>query len=259
MTSPQRYDRIAFVASGSAEAQDALAQLDQDVRQPRRRRCRCRGGARRRWIDAADAAPAHALGQADLRHASRHRRLPDERIHRARSAHAAGGGAGIPDQPAADARHRRSRRGAPASRDQRGRTVSPDQSGGASAHPDRRARAHGGIDRRRHPGGDAGRLDRLQSLGAGADPADQRGTAGADPDRSVPPAALARRPPPQHRLRGDRGARGRQAPGRRRGRPRRVRDVRRVEVLSDRTISMRMLFDPGHSLEERILREQFGY
>src|SRR5215468_1425475 len=38
-----------------------------------------------------------------------------------------------------------------------------------------------------------------------------------------------------------------------------VRDVRRVEVLSDKTISMRMLFDPGHSLEERILREQFGY
>ena len=38
-----------------------------------------------------------------------------------------------------------------------------------------------------------------------------------------------------------------------------VRRVRRVEVLSDKTISMRMLFDPGHSLEERILREQFGY
>ena len=37
-----------------------------------------------------------------------------------------------------------------------------------------------------------------------------------------------------------------------------VRDVQRVEVLSDKTISMRMLFDPGHSLEERILREQFG-
>ena len=37
-----------------------------------------------------------------------------------------------------------------------------------------------------------------------------------------------------------------------------VRNVRRVEVLSDKTISMRMLFDPGHSLEERILREQFG-
>ena len=38
-----------------------------------------------------------------------------------------------------------------------------------------------------------------------------------------------------------------------------VRDVRRVEVLSDKTISMRMLFDPGHSLEERILSEQFGF
>jgi NAD+ kinase len=38
-----------------------------------------------------------------------------------------------------------------------------------------------------------------------------------------------------------------------------VRDVGRVEVLSDKTISMRMLFDPGHSLEERILREQFAY
>jgi NAD+ kinase len=37
-----------------------------------------------------------------------------------------------------------------------------------------------------------------------------------------------------------------------------ARDVCRVEVLSDKTISIRMLFDPGHSLEERILREQFG-
>jgi NAD+ kinase len=38
-----------------------------------------------------------------------------------------------------------------------------------------------------------------------------------------------------------------------------ARNVRRVEVISDKTISMRMLFDPGHSLEERILSEQFGY
>jgi NAD+ kinase len=37
-----------------------------------------------------------------------------------------------------------------------------------------------------------------------------------------------------------------------------VRHVRRVEVVADRSISMQMLFDPGHSLEERILREQFG-
>ena len=38
-----------------------------------------------------------------------------------------------------------------------------------------------------------------------------------------------------------------------------ARDVRRVEVISDNSIAMRMLFDPGHSLEERILSEQFGY
>lgn len=37
-----------------------------------------------------------------------------------------------------------------------------------------------------------------------------------------------------------------------------VRHVKRVEVVTDRSISMQMLFDPGHSLEERILREQFG-
>jgi NAD+ kinase len=37
-----------------------------------------------------------------------------------------------------------------------------------------------------------------------------------------------------------------------------VRHVQRVEVVTDRSISLQMLFDPGHSLEERILREQFG-
>jgi NAD+ kinase len=37
-----------------------------------------------------------------------------------------------------------------------------------------------------------------------------------------------------------------------------ARDVRRVEVVSDKSIAIKMLFDPGHSLEERILREQFG-
>jgi NAD+ kinase len=38
-----------------------------------------------------------------------------------------------------------------------------------------------------------------------------------------------------------------------------VRDVRSVDIDMDRNISMNMLFDPGHSLDERILREQFGY
>ncbi len=38
-----------------------------------------------------------------------------------------------------------------------------------------------------------------------------------------------------------------------------VRSVRSVDVRMDHGISMHMLFDPGHSLDERILREQFGY
>ena len=38
-----------------------------------------------------------------------------------------------------------------------------------------------------------------------------------------------------------------------------VRSVRSVEISMDRNASMNMLFDPGHSLDERILREQFGY
>jgi NAD+ kinase len=37
-----------------------------------------------------------------------------------------------------------------------------------------------------------------------------------------------------------------------------ARHVKRVEVFTDRDIAMRLMFDPGHSLEERILREQFG-
>jgi NAD+ kinase len=38
-----------------------------------------------------------------------------------------------------------------------------------------------------------------------------------------------------------------------------VRAVASVEVVMDRKIAIPMLFDPGHSLDERILREQFGY
>ena len=38
-----------------------------------------------------------------------------------------------------------------------------------------------------------------------------------------------------------------------------VRDVARVEVSMDRSVDLVMLHDPGHSLDERILREQFGY
>lgn len=38
-----------------------------------------------------------------------------------------------------------------------------------------------------------------------------------------------------------------------------VRAVHSVEINMDHSASMHMLFDPGHSLEERILSEQFGY
>jgi NAD+ kinase len=37
-----------------------------------------------------------------------------------------------------------------------------------------------------------------------------------------------------------------------------VRDVVAVDVAEDRSISMTMLYDAGHNLEERILSEQFS-
>jgi NAD+ kinase len=38
-----------------------------------------------------------------------------------------------------------------------------------------------------------------------------------------------------------------------------VRDVVSVTISMDHGISLNMLFDPGHNLDERILREQFGF
>jgi NAD+ kinase len=38
-----------------------------------------------------------------------------------------------------------------------------------------------------------------------------------------------------------------------------VRSVRRVDISMDHNISLNLLFDPGHNLDERILREQFGF
>lgn len=37
------------------------------------------------------------------------------------------------------------------------------------------------------------------------------------------------------------------------------RNVSRVHISMDRSVDLVMLHDPGHSLDERILREQFGY
>jgi NAD+ kinase len=38
-----------------------------------------------------------------------------------------------------------------------------------------------------------------------------------------------------------------------------VRNVREAEIWLEQYISIQILFDPGHSLDERILREQFDY
>jgi len=37
-----------------------------------------------------------------------------------------------------------------------------------------------------------------------------------------------------------------------------VRDVRRVDVAAESDIEIKLLYDPGHGLEERLLREQFA-
>jgi NAD+ kinase len=36
-----------------------------------------------------------------------------------------------------------------------------------------------------------------------------------------------------------------------------VREVQCVEIFEDRSISLTLLFDPEHALEERVLKEQF--
>jgi NAD+ kinase len=38
---------------------------------------------------------------------------------------------------------------------------------------------------------------------------------------------------------------------------RNVRDVVSVEISSEPAVAHRILFDPGHGLEERLIREQF--
>ena len=38
-----------------------------------------------------------------------------------------------------------------------------------------------------------------------------------------------------------------------------VKDVHRVEIAMDSSQDLVMLHDPGHSLDERILREQFDW
>ena len=76
-----------------------------------------------------------------------------------------------------------------------------------------------GTDRRRHPGFDARRLDRLQPFRQRADPAARRAADGADAALAVPPPPLARRAAQGFPAGDHRGDGSRQAPGRRRRRP----------------------------------------
>ncbi len=81
--------------------------------------------------------------------------------------------------------------------DQRGVAAARRTAGRQAADHRRRQGADGRTGLRRRAGRHAGRIDRLQLLGARADPADRRGCAGADRDGGVPAPALARRAAPE--------------------------------------------------------------
>ena len=130
---------------------------------------------------------------------------------------------------------------------------------GAPSTPGGRQGAARRADGRRRAGGDAGRLNRLQSSAQG-------------PIIPINAPLLALTSISPFRPRRWRGALlpdsasvtirvidRRQAPVAAVADHEEVRDVREVDIRMDHMISMRMLFDPGHSLDERILREQFGY
>ena len=84
--------------------------------------------------------------------------------------------------------------------------------------------------------------------------------AGADADQRLPAAALARRAAAQRGQAPVRRAGARQAPGERGRRPHRdaLGHARRGGAGRP-TSTLSMMFDPGHSLDERILSEQFRY
>ena len=79
---PSQYERIAFVASKTPEAAEALAKLAAhygNVEPDKAEVIVALGGD---GLMLQTLRKLHAVGQADLRHASRHGRLPDERVSR---------------------------------------------------------------------------------------------------------------------------------------------------------------------------------
>ena len=105
---------------------------------------------------------------------------------------------------------------------------------------------------------DAGRQHRLQSVGARADHPARRRHPGTDPDQRVPPAALARRAVAAWRA-GARSTRSKPTSARSAPSPisPRCATSSRSRSTKTATSSMTLLFDREANLEERVFKEQF--
>ena len=120
------------------------------------------------------------------------------------------------------------------------------------------AAAHGGSAVRRGARFDTGRIDRLQSFCTRTDRPDQLQAPGPDADQRFPPAPLAGRAPSPPGTSPHRGTGAGTAPVSCSADNLETRDVVSVEIKEDAGAAQTLLFDPGHALDERILREQFN-
>jgi NAD+ kinase len=104
----------------------------------------------------------------------------------------------------------------------------------------------------------AGGLHRLQSFRPWPNPADRCRPFGAHPDLGFPSPPLARRAVAASRQVRFEVLESAKRPVSAVADDFEVRDVTAVDVAEDRAISMTMLYDAGHNLDERILAEQFS-
>ena len=222
---------------------------------PRRR---CRGGAGRRRFHAADPArftgkgkPIYGMNRGTVGFLMNEYHQDD--LPGAAGRRREGGDPSPEDDghtPIARDRSPRLQRSLAAARNPPGRQ---------DPHPGGRQAAHLRTDLRWRAGFHPGRLHRLQSFRPWPDPADRRRPAGADPDLapSAPGAGAARSCPTAPRC-GSRFWKASKRPVSAVADDFEVRDVTAVDVAEDRSISMTMLYDAGHNLDERILAEQFS-
>ena len=109
---PRAAPRVAFVASEAEAAQLALRELRRHYGDGRPGGGRRHRAARRRRVHARNAAPLCRHRQADLRHASRQRRVPDELVPARGPARTPRGGAAGRTASARNDRALRARHGA---------------------------------------------------------------------------------------------------------------------------------------------------